>query len=275
MRTTIRRASSRLRPGTALKILLTLAAPLLWVALTGCVGSPKLGEGEIPEHSATIAVSRSDRWAQKHLRQLQQAEELGVELLFLGDSITNRWTIDASPVWDEFYGDRKAYPLGSGGDRTEHTLWRVEHGQIERLRPKLVVLLIGTNNLVQKGDSPPNTTGEIVDGVHAVVHGLLSKMPETRILLHAIFPRGRGPQGRLRQPVTEIAERLAELPERLAEIADGERVHFIDVGEVFLNEQGAIPKRIMFDALHLTPQGYRLWAEAIEAKVAELLAESP
>ncbi len=267
MRRTILRALTKRRLAHARKTSLQLVTLLLLVALAGCASSSEVGEAVIPEHSATIAVSRSDRWAKKHLRLVQKAEESGVELLFLGDSITNRRTIDAIPVWEEFYGDRHAFSLGSGGDRTEHTLWRIEHGEIERLQPKLVVLLIGTNNIVQKGDSAANTPREIADGVHAIVRGLLSKMPETQILVNAIFPRGRGRHNNLRKPVVEIRPMLAKL-------AEGERVHFIDVGEVFLNEQGVIPKKIMVDALHLTQRGYRLWAQAIEAKVVELLGES-
>ncbi len=243
----------------------TIMLPLLLLSLASC-SAAESPQTEIPEHAATTAVSRSDRWAAKHLRQLQEAEDQGVELLFLGDSITNRWTIVAPEVWNEFYGDRKAYNLGSGGDRTEHTLWRIEQGEIERLQPKLVVLLIGTNNLVQKDESAPSTPREIADGVTAIVRGLEKKMPETHILVHAMFPRGKRPPHPHRQ-------KLAEARPMFAELDDGKRVHFLDIGEVFLNERGVIPAEIMPDALHLSEPGYRLWAESIEETVSKLLAE--
>ncbi len=236
----------------------------LLCCLVSCRSVAVEPQPEIPEHSATIAASRGERWEAKHLRTVSRAEKQGVELLFLGDSITNRWTSEGLSVWDEFYGDRKALNLGSGGDRTEHTLWRIEHGKIERLRPRLVVLLIGTNNLVQK-DSAPSTPREIADGVDAIVRGLRHKLPESHILLHAVFPRGKGPRHRLRQQVAAIRPMLAAL-------AGDDRVHFLDIGDVFLDQQGLIPSEIMPDALHLSPRGYRLWAESIEDAVEELLA---
>ncbi len=240
--------------------------PLLLCCLASCRSVAETPRAEIPRHSATIAVPRGERWVEKHLQQVRQAADEGVELLFLGDSITRQWTVVAPDVWTEFYGHRKALNLGNGGDRTEHTLWRVEHGEIERLPLKLVVLLIGTNNLVQKDDAMPSTPREIADGVSAIVQGLRRKLPETHILVQAIFPRGKGPRHRLRQQVA------ATLP-MLAELADGKRVHFLDVGGVFVDEQERISGEIMPDALHLSSQGYRLWAENIEETVSELLAE--
>lgn len=249
--------------GTVKQILILF---LLCSCLVGCRSAAGVPREEIAKHAATTPVSRSERWAELHLKKLREAEELGVELLFLGDSITNQWRRVAPGVWDEFYGERKAYNLGSGGDRTEHTLWRVEHGELERLQPRLIVLLIGTNNLVQKGDAVSNTPREIADGIHATVRGLRRKLPETHILVHAVFPRGRGPQHRQRPKVAAISTMLAELAEQ-------ERVHFLDIGDVFLDENGFIPSEIMPDALHLSPQGYRLWSESIEETVSAVFAE--
>lgn len=239
---------------------------LLLFSLLSCQSVAEAPQSTVPEHSATVATSRGERWEARHTRQVGEAEELGVELLFLGDSITNRWSVEGAEAWEEFYGDRKAYNLGNGGDRTEHTLWRLEHGKIDRLQPRLLVLMIGTNNLVQKEEAMPNTPREIADGVTAVVHGLKRRMPDTHILVVATFPRGKGPRHRFRQKTAEISPMLAEL-------ADGGRVHFLDIGNVFIGEDGRIPEDVMPDGLHLSPKGYRLWAESIEEKVSELLKD--
>lgn len=242
----------------------TLTLSLLLCGLASCHSIAEAPQTEIPEHSATIASSRGERWEARHERLVGEAEELGVELLFLGDSITNRWAVEGAEVWEEFYSDRTAYNLGNGGDRTEHTLWRLEHGKIERLQPKLLVLMIGTNNLVQKDESVPNTPREIADGVHAIVRGLKQKMADTQILVLATFPRGKGPRHRFRQQTDQIGPMLEE-------IADGDRVHFLDISDVFIDEKGRIPEDVMPDSLHLSPKGYRLWAESIEDKVSESL----
>jgi beta-glucosidase len=184
------------------------------------------------------------------------------DLVFLGDSITEQWAVEGKEVWQERYAPRRAVNLGVSGDRTQHVLGRLEHGDVDGLSPKLVVLLIGTNN----SNGQDNTAEEIADGIVAIVETLRMKLPEAKILLLAIFPRSQHPDA-------QRAE-VAEASQRASRIADGRMIHYLDIGPHFLNPDGTISPEVMPDFLHLGPKGYRIWAEAIEPKLSELLGET-
>ena len=166
----------------------------------------------------------------------------------------------------------KAANFGIGGDRTEHVLWRLQNGNFDALKPKLIVLMIGTNNTGHQGrpmqehnnaiySSPPEDTAA---GVKAILELLGKKMPETKVLLLAIFPRGANADDKMRQQNVATNQLIAGL-------ADGKRVHFKDIGNSFLKPDGTLPKEIMPDLLHLNAQGYQLWTDAIEPTVKELM----
>jgi lysophospholipase L1-like esterase len=226
-----------------------------------------------PPHSAITPVARTDAgWVKRNEafndRARQGAAKGDIGVIFIGDSITHQWETAGKKVWDEFYTKRGAVNFGIGGDRTQHVLWRVQNGNFDGLAkpatgspPKLVVLMIGTNN----SNGSDNTASEIADGIRACIAGIRGKLPEAKILLLSIFPRGEkpGPQ----------REKNAEASRLAAESADGQTVHHLDLTGVFLDKDGTLSREIMPDLLHLSERGYRLWAEAIEAKVRELLGE--
>ena len=206
----------------------------------------------------TVAAPREEpRWQARHEAINERARQGDVDLVFLGDSITQGW--NDNEVWQKFYGHRRAANQGIGGDRTQHVLWRIDHGNLEGLSPKLVVLMIGTNN------ARANSPQEIAAGIRAIVERLREKLPETKVLLLAIFPRSEMPD-ELRATNTEASRLVADLD-------DGRMVHYLDIGPHFLSEDGTISKEIMPDFLHLSLAGYQIWAEAIEAHVARLLGE--
>ncbi len=183
------------------------------------------------------------------LDRAKQGDKEPVDLLFLGDSITQGWNDNA--VWKRFYGPRKAANFGIGGDRTQHVLWRIQNGELEGIAPKVVVLMIGTNN-VSSGSAD-----EIAQGFTAIVKAIRENgCPRTKILLLGVFPRGEKPNpGR---------EKLAAVNAKIANLADGSNVWFLDIGKSFLNEDGTISRQIMPDFLHLSTRGYRIWADAME-----------
>ncbi len=234
------------------------------LALPGCLTSEQLVDLEIPEHSATIPVSRENEkgWLWRHNYFNAVAEKGEVDLVFLGDSITHYWESFGKEVWAEYYGDRKAVNFGCGADRTQHVLWRIDNGNFDGLiNPKLIVLLIGTNNHAR------NSAGEIADGVIAIVQRLRRKLPKTKILMLAIFPRNKRPQDPSRQKVLAANEIFKE-------IADGNSIFYLDIGENLTHEDGTISREIMEDYLHLTERGYRIWAEGIEETLSQLLGET-
>jgi beta-glucosidase len=196
----------------------------------------------------------------RHKQINERAKQGDVDLLFLGDSITQGWEGAGKDVWAKFYGSRKAMNAGIGGDRTQHILWRLDNGNVDGLKPKLAVLMIGTNN------SGNNTSEEIAKGVKAIVEKLAVKLPETKVLVLGIFPRGANADDARRKVNVGANEIIKTLD-------DGKKVYYLDIGDKFLQPDGTLSKEIMPDLLHLSPKGYEIWAESIEPKVAELLGE--
>ncbi len=226
------------------------------VMLLGLATSGALACGQGP---ATVTPQpRQGPWMTRHDEFLKTAQAGNVELLFLGDSITDGWK-GAAKTWDRFYGPRKAANFGIGGDRTEHVLWRIQNGELKGIEPKVVVLMIGTNN------ASGNTPDEIAQGVTAIVNEIRSRSPKSKVLLLGVFPRGEKPG--------PIRERLKSVNEKVAKLDDGSNVHFLDIGKVFLNEDDTISNKIMPDYLHLSQRGYRLWAEAMEPTLWSMLDE--
>ncbi|MBW3596682.1 MAG: GDSL family lipase [Planctomycetes bacterium] len=237
----------------------TISRCLFSLSLLLAIPSVSLAQ-EAPKHSAVTPVPREGGWMQRHQSFNERVKQGNVDLIFIGDSITQSWEGAGRKVWEEFYGDRNAVNLGISGDRTQHVLWRLENGNIEGISPKLAVLMIGTNN---SGD---NTSDEIADGVNAIVKKLRAELPETKVLVLAIFPRGADPSDP-RRKVNKGAN------EQIAKLAEKENVYYLDIGPAFLAEDGTLSKEIMPDLLHLSERGYRIWAESIEPKVSELMGE--
>jgi beta-glucosidase len=215
---------------------------------------------QAPDSETVTPESRSGGWMKRHESINAHVKPGDAQLLMIGDSITQGWEGNGREVWQKYYGNCHAVNLGIGGDRTQHVLWRLEHGNIDGIHPKLAVLMIGTNN------SGRNTPEQIAAGVKAIVEKMRTSLPTTKVLVLAIFPRGKDEQDRLRK-VNEAAN------EKIAKLADGENVFYLDIGKKFLNEDGTLSRDIMPDLLHLSPRGYEIWASSIEPTVARLMAE--
>lgn len=213
--------------------------------------------------TATQPAPRPGGWMTMHESFLKRAEQGDVNLLFLGDSITQGW--NNNPVWQRHYGQRRAANFGIGGDRTEHVLWRLDHKEVDSISPKVVVLMIGTNNIGH------NTAEEIAEGVKAIVAKLQAKLPETKVLLLGIFPRG-APRDRDRT-IAEVDPRTGEVNAIIAKLDDGKKVQYLDIGKSFLDAEGKIHKDVMPDFLHLSRKGYAAWADAIEPTLRDMLGD--
>lgn len=236
------------------------AAAVLAAALTVAAEAPK---AKSPP-ATTPVFRRTLAWQQRHDAINARVRQGQVDLIFIGDSIVEGWEKDGREVWQAYYARRQAVNLGISGDQTGHVLWRLTHGNIDGISPKLAVVLIGTNNARWAGHSG----AEIAQGVKAIVAILREKLPQTRILLLAIFPRGADDTDPLRQ-ANDTANRI------LATLADGDRVHFLDLSREFLRPDGRIDPELMPDLLHLNAKGYAIWARAVEPIVAKLLGELP
>lgn len=238
--------------------LFTLSAlPVGAQAPAGSTAAPVAPAG----NTAVNPVPRDAKWKVRHDSFNEKAKKGNIDLVFIGDSITQGWEGQGKDVWAKQYTPRKALNLGIGGDRTQHVLWRLDNGNIEGIAPKAAVIMIGTNN----SNGKDNTAEEIAAGITAIVEKLRTKLPQTKILLLAIFPRGEKPNPQ--------REKLAKVNEIIAKLADGKSVTYLDIGQKFLTEDGTLTKEIMPDFLHLSPKGYAIWADSIEDPLKKLLGE--
>ena len=213
------------------------------------------------QHSAVEPAHRHSWWTLRNDAVNERVKQGNVDLLMIGDSITHGWEGGGKQYWDKYYAPRNAVNMGFSGDRTQHVLWRLEHGHLEGISPKLAVLMIGTNN----SNGEDNTAEEIADGIIAICRKLRAKCPGMKILILAIFPRGPEPSDQWQK--NSKASSLA------SKIADGKMIHYLDINSMFLTADGFLSKKIMPDYLHPNEAGYKIWAEAIEPKVAELMGE--
>lgn len=193
------------------------------------------------------------------------AKRGNIDVLFLGDSITNHWRFKGKAVWNKYFATLNAANFGISSDRTQHVLWRLQNGEGEGFSPKAIVLLIGTNNtgLENNSTQPRNTTPEIIEGVTAVVGELRTRFPQAKILLLGIFPR--------RQKDNPQRAQIIEVNQSLAKLDDQAHIFYLDIGDRFLDANGDIPKSIMPDGTHLSEKGYAIWAEAINEPLTRLL----
>ena len=220
-----------------------------------------------PLHTAIVPVSRTNPadWFARHNGFAQEAQRGGIDILFLGDSLVERWFDHGLSIWNQHYASRRAAGFGIDGDRTQHVLWRIAHGELDGLQPKVVVLLIGTNNTGREKDTGKirNTVPEAIEGVQAVVKALRVKLPDSKILLLAIFPRGT--------PDDPQRAQVAQVNAAIAGLDDGDRVKYLDLTPSFLEADGTLSVKIMPDLLHLNERGYQIWAEAMAPTLEEMM----
>ena len=216
-------------------------------------------------------------WMGRHAAVLATKDALSPEVVLVGDSITHFWS--GSPEagaygekgaqsWSSLFGDTRVLNLGFSADRTQNVLWRLEHGELDGLSPRLVVLLIGTNNLVgEPGFDRACSPAEIAEGVFGLVAVIREKAPAATIVVMGVFPRGESPADPFRSQIVELNARLAHRCSSLPGIT------FLDIGEKFLAPDGSLRADLMPDFLHPCESGYALWADAL-AKVMKKTGQS-
>ena len=211
-----------------------------------------------PKHINSAAVPSNRGTDSYHQALNAEAKKGNIDLLFIGDSITMAWKSDGRGVWDERFVPHKAANFGLGGDKTEHVLWRLQNGNLEGIKPKVVVLLIGTNNVGRISSE------DLAGGITAVVKEINTRLPESKVLLMGLFPRGETPTHPHRIQVAEVNTMISKLD-------DGQRVFFTDIGSQMLLPDGSISKDYLPDLLHLSSKGYKLWGESIQPKIDKFM----
>ena len=239
------------------------------------------GAAPAPKHNVLAAdpISRMNLgwWRERHEAKLEELHTRRVDLIFLGDSITQDYEVsgppewrDFTPVWERFYGARHAVNLGFNGDATSHLLWRIENGEVDGISPKVAVILIGANNLGRLHWPAEDT----VTGIDAIITQLHRRLPQTRLLLLGVLPSDRSAWAT--ETTVAINKALA------ARYRRGSDVTYLDVSRVFMKD-GRLDTGLFFDPLltppaaplHPTAEGQALMAEAIEPTLAKLLGDAP
>ena len=208
------------------------------------------------QNKALNPVDRKDDWWVK--RQAENVEKMNqgnIELLLIGDSITHGWDRQGE-LYEKYFAQYKPINLGFSGDQTAHVLWRLEHLPLNKITPKVAMIMIGTNNIGHRDGTTPLET---VEGIVAIVQKLQKQYPRLQIIVLNVFPRDEKPDGEYRKKVNEIN---AALP---AALRQGGRsfVSLEDINDIFLDEGGTLPKSVMSDFLHPGVEGYELWGEAV------------
>ena len=223
---------------------------------------PGLISVRVPRENTAIVPNLAPFFRMKHQENLKVAKQGDIDVLFMGDSITDFWRNEegffaGKPILDEYFGHLKVANFGIAGDTTQGVLYRLQNGEGQGFSPKAVMLMIGTNNTMQ------NNAPEIAEGIGAVVLELQKNFPDAKILLLGVFPRN-APNDPVRSTIKEINEIISKLH-------DGKRVHYLDIGSNFLDSNGNIPADVMSDALHPSTKGYEIWAKAVKEPLERLM----
>lgn len=206
-----------------------------------------------------------------HAQLIQKAGQGRIDLYFLGDSITRRWGCSDEAYanfyenWRSHFHGWNAGNFGWGGDTTRNVLWRIENGELDGVNPKVIVLLVGTNDIgggVYDAVKGKAKVEEVVDGIEAILATCREKAPQVKIVLTGVFPRGDNPTA------TPL---IASINERLASLAAERDVRFININRQLADVDGVPLEGMTVDGLHLSVKGYDLWAEALKPHLTELL----
>jgi len=213
--------------------------------------APKLGKDGAPQA----------RFMQLHESFLKRGKDGKIGVLFLGDSITEGWNARGKEVWTKTYGKEDPANFGISGDKTEHVLWRIDNGELNGINPKVLVLMIGTNNIGYPAEDIAKADVKIISEIHA-------KLPDTKVLVLGIFPRGADPKD---PKVAGMRDKIKQVNQVLAKLDDGSKTRYLDIGDKFLTPDRMLTKEIMPDALHPNAKGYQIWADAMQPLLDEMM----
>ena len=249
------------RPMYLIAALLLLLSPIRLLPQAGQRGPAG------PAAPANIAF-HNERNDMRHQGFVDIAKKGNIDLLFVGDSITDwfywpRGNGEATggKVWEANFSPLKPANFAIAGDTTQGVLWRMQNGELEGFKAKLIVLMLGTNNTAS------NPVGQIIDGDRLIVEEFKKQQPQAKVLVLGVFPRNnaRAPE---QTPVMNAT--IKAINTGLALLADNKQVFYKDIGDKFL-VNGVVPTEIMADGLHPTAKGYQIWADAIIGDVTRLM----
>lgn len=235
---------------------------------------------DIPANTAIVPVSKlendSYNWWDRHAEVLRMKDSINPEIVLIGNSITHFWggeprlkNADGKPrkpngpnAWASVFSNHRVLNLGFGWDRIQNVLWRLDHGEVDGLHPRTIIMHLGTNNTSETANARMNSAAEIVEGIRAVCMRLRSKVPMAQIVLMKVFPREEKPDHPRRILINEINKQLEVF-------ARENNIDLLDIGPKILAPDGTLPREIAGDFCHPTEKGYQIWADEIRRFVDE------
>jgi lysophospholipase L1-like esterase len=198
---------------------------------------------------------------------VEKAKKGGIDIYFVGDSITRRWgTKDPQyremlQNWTTNFFGWNAGNFGWGADTIQNILWRMENGELEGVNPRIIVVLAGINNVgnVPGGDEKVE---DITRGLKAIVRVCQKKAPNAIIVLTALFPRNDN---------MAVIPEINKINENMAEMADGKKVRYLNVNDRLADKDGRLFPGMSRDKLHPTVKGYQVWADGLKPLFTEIL----
>jgi lysophospholipase L1-like esterase len=219
--------------------------------------------------TAVKPIARTDANSRAaHEQLLAKAKAGRIDVYFTGDSITRRWGATDYPDflanWNANFHGWNAADFGWGGDTVQNVLWRLTQGELDKVNPKVIVVMAGTNNIGSR--IPAGREGakadEIVDGLRAVLDTCREKAPDAVVILMGITPRNDNPGAKAV---------IGQVNERLAKLADGKKVRYLDINDKLADTDGKLRAGMSPDGLHLSVKGYQVWADTLKPVLTELL----
>jgi beta-glucosidase len=202
----------------------------------------------------TAGFFGGDSWLKIHegLVKTVQANPGPVDVLLVGDSITIQW----GASWAKQFPDRKAVNIGIGGDKTQNVLWRLDHGGVDGLQPKAIVLMIGNNNMFF---TPETGVAAAAKGVETCARNLREKFPDAELIVAKILPC-HAPKSRFYEDILLTNAEIEKL-----NLGADQKIRVLDLTADFLNPDGTIKKALYTpDNIHLSPEGYAAYAARLK-----------
>ncbi|MBM4253342.1 MAG: hypothetical protein FJ146_15340 [Deltaproteobacteria bacterium] len=259
---TLETTKNKLRPSSAVVRTLVNSAALLGsltlAPMPKALAAPTIA---IPGAQELHPISRAQNqsWLKRHNNIMAKAAKGQYDVLLLGDSITQGWELN-HVAWDqEMKGipQQKVLNAGISSDRIEHILWRVENGLLASSKPKVCVLMAGINNLAL---ATPET---IAGGIAKLIDAIKQRSPQTKVLVLGVLPSGQEADHPRRSKIRAINSLLVQ-------VAAASGSEFLDTGSRFLSPDGTLPETVSFDGVHLTRQGYEIWASALKKPLRKM-----
>ncbi len=230
--------------------------------------APAAAEDPGPADQPAPRTDENSRVAHEQL--LQKARQGRIDIYFEGDSITRRWGATDYPEllanWKKNFFGWNAADFGWGADRTQNILWRLEHGELDGVHPKVIVLLAGTNNVGNSVPAEGDSTkiAEITRGMEKILQLMRTKAPEATIILMGIFPRNDNPA---------VMPTIKRINANLSRLADGRKIRYLNINDRLADPDGNLFPGMMNerDKLHPTVKAYQIWADALKPIFREIL----